>query len=149
MKTITIALVALLLAVPAAGQTATTTPEQNAIINAAYDAAVQDASRLPGSVADLRALRAQQDGPIVHLNGNTCFVSRAESYAPSCWPSRPEWKPPHHHVPWRSVTMAGTFAALAAVPIHVGFWPAQAVAAKIGAVGGLIVDAVASGDADR
>ena len=88
MRTTTIALVSLLLAAPAAGQDAVAPGDLISIEELAA------ARTLAGSVADLRALRAASDGPVVRLNGMTCFVWRAASYAPSCWPSRPEWKNP-------------------------------------------------------
>ena len=98
MKTIGITIITLLFAVPAAGQDVATI-SADALTPAAVT--LSGVGHLfhtdpppPDSVAGLRALRAKQDGPIVKVNGNTCFVSRAESYAPSCWPSRPEYESP-------------------------------------------------------
>ena len=124
MKIIGITIITLLLAVPAAGQD------------------------LPGSVDDLRALRAQSDGPIIKVNGNTCFVSRAQSYAPSCWPSRPEHRPLHSRIPWGRVATVGFFAATGGMFGLGAGAEAIAVASKIGAIGGVIIDAEAHGDLD-
>ena len=99
MKAITIALVTLLLAAPAAGQG-------------------NPSDTLPGSVEDLRALRGDAESPYVHLNGNTCSVPRARSYKVRCWPSRPEHRPLLKRVPWKHVAIVAGTAAFAGFAVH-------------------------------
>ena len=100
MKAIVIALVTLLLAAPVAAQ-----------------------EEPRGHLEDLRAARLAADGPIVRMNGNTCFVSLAwatrpdtDWYKPRCRPSRPEYR-----FPWQKVVVAAAGAIIGAGVAGVAF----------------------------
>lgn len=92
-----------------------------------------------GSVADLVSMRQAQESPFVTVNGNTCFVSRATTYAPRCHVT-----PEHDGFPWKRVAVtAGVIAAGAIVGVVMAhaystavFEGAHATGAAFGAIGG-------------
>ena len=109
-------------------------------------AAAQEAQTLPASADDLRSMRAQQDGPIVKVDGHTCYVSRAWTYEPSCWPSRPEWT---HPMDTRTAMVIGIIAASAFIgagALTNLMTPAPIAGAMTGTVGsGAAIGGITSG----